>query len=599
MSDTKDLGRIIGIDGPIIKVKGLKNPKIGDLIKIGEDHRIGEIVKIYGNIAISQCYDYTEGLKVDDIVENTNMPLSLELGPGLLNKLFDGIQRPLEEIGDFIELGKELFPLSRKKKWNFIPLKRKKDYIKEGDIIGEVEETKIIKHKIMVPIGYEGEIVSIEEGSFTILDNICTLKDKNNNLKSFQLLQKWPIRFARPIKEYIAITEPLITGQRVIDLLFPVAKGGTVAIPGGFGTGKTVLQHNLSKYCNANIVIYIGCGERGNELTDILNQFPKLMDPYSHEPLMERTVIIGNTSNMPVSAREASIFSGLTIAEYYRDMGFDVCLLADSTSRWAEALRELSARLEELPAEGGFPAYFSSKLSSFYERAGVIKPIGAPERIGSLTIIGAVSPPSGDFSEPVTKTTKRFVHAFWGLDPKLAYSRHYPAINWTNSYSMYDEYVFGWWEKNISNKWREYRKECIKILYISDELQNIVQLVGLESLPINQKLLINIANLIKNSFLIQSAFDDIDAFSSPLKTIKIIEIILNLYKRAEKLIDKIPIFKIMQLDVIENIERAKSTIKNEELDKFNELINKMEMQFNELEQQYRDIIETQKRELKI
>ncbi|MHA1339166.1 MAG: V-type ATP synthase subunit A [Promethearchaeota archaeon] len=593
------MGEIIGIDGPVIKIRGLKSPKIGDMVKIGYDRRVGEIVKIFGNVVIAQCYDYTDGLKIREPVENTNLPLSMELAPGLLNKLFDGIQRPLDKIGDFIGLGAELDPLSRTKKWKFIPQKKIGDKVKQGDILAVVEETKTITHKIMVPVGVEGVIESIQEGDFTIVDDIYTLKMKNNQSKSFQMLQKWPIRRTRPFIEHLFPNSPLITGQRVIDLLFPIAKGGTVAIPGGFGTGKTVLQHNLAKYADANIIVYIGCGERGNELTDILSQFPELIDPHTNRPLMERTVLIGNTSNMPVSAREASIFSGLTIAEYYRDMGYDVCLLADSTSRWAEALRELSARLEEMPAEGGYPAYLATRLASFYERAGMVRVIGSPKRYGSLTIVGAVSPPSGDFSEPVTKTTRRFVRGFWALDPKLAYSRHYPSINWSNSYSLYEESISDWWHDNVNSKWREIRAKALEILSRSDELENIVQLVGVESLPVNQRLTIMIADLIKRAFLIQSAFDEVDAYSSPQKTMCIIDVILHLAKRAEKVIDKVPIFRITELDVIEDIERAKSLIKNDELHKFKEIHKKIDEDFDEFEQEYQNILETQRRDMNV
>ncbi|MCP4761680.1 MAG: V-type ATP synthase subunit A [archaeon] len=582
----KSIGKIISIDGPVVGIAGLIGPKVGDIVKIGNKRLVGEVIKLIGKKAIAQCYDYTEGLKIYEPVENTNFPLSMELGPGLLNTIFDGIQRPLEKIDSFIKSGLEILPLSREKKWNFKPLKKIGDQVSQGDIIGEVQETKTLIHKIMVPFGLKGKISSIEEGGFTLEDEIYTIIDDNKK-NSLTMLQKWSIRNSRPYRTHIYPDSPLVTGMRVVDLLYPVARGGSVAIPGGFGTGKTVTQHNLAKFADADIIVYIGCGERGNELADVLNQFPKLTDPRTKRPIMERTILIGNTSNMPVSAREASIFSGLTMAEYYRDMGYHVALLADSTSRWAEALREISGRLEEMPTEGGYPAYLATRLANFYERAGYIVPYGLPDRSGSITLVGAVSPPSGDFSEPVTKTTKRFIRAFWALDAKLAYSRHYPSISWVNSYSLYDEFLEKWWQ-NIGTGWKESRNKTSEILSQSDELQNIVQLMGKENLPNDQQLILFVAELIKNSFLIQNAFDEVDRYCSPEKTLKLIKIILLLYENGQKMLRyKIPLFKITSLPIIEEINRAKSSVPNDKVLKLDEIEKELMNQFKELE---KDII---------
>lgn len=587
-SKEENKGIIVSIDGPVIVIENLDEPKIGDMVKIGHKRLLGEIIKINGKKSIAQCYDNTEGLKNRELVENTKMPLSMELGPGLLNNIYDGLQRPLNEFGNFLESGIEKEALSKVKKWTFIPTKKVGDVVSFGDIIGEVKETNLITHKIMVPFGVEGIINEIKEGDFTVNDKIYEIKI-NGTIQKFNMVQKWSIRQPRPFIKHYYPEVPLITGLRVIDLLFPVAKGGAVAVPGGFGTGKTVIQQNIAKFADADIIIYIGCGERGNEMVDVLEQFPKLLDPNTNRPIMERTVLIANTSNMPVSAREASIFSGLTIAEYYRDMGYNICILADSTSRWAESLREISGRLEEMPTEGGFPAYLASKLASFYERSGVIRPFGNPIRSGSITLIGAVSPPSGDFSEPVTKTTKRFTRTFWALDAKLAYSRHYPSINWRDSYSLYHEIVYRWWDKNIEPGWNNARIMASEILAKNDELQNIIQLIGQENLPNEQQLIIFTASLIKQAFLIQSAYDPIDRYTSPQKLLKLIKLILNFHEKSRKIINLAPISRIREIKALNDIVRAKTMIPNNNLSLIDDLENKMNLEFDLIRENYKNI----------
>lgn len=575
-------GYISAIYGSLIEIKGLERQvRLHDLIKASKHNMLGEVIQIYSNRVIAQCFENTNNLKLNEEVISLLEPLSMELAPGLLGNIFDGIQRPLEisfknsKSGGFLERGLDIPSLSRTKKWHFTPIKKVNDPVSTGDVIGIVQETLLIKHKIMVPVGVSGILSFIvEEGDYTITEEIYGLK-KNSTEQSFSMLQKWPVTGSRPYQRRISPIEPLITGLRVIDLLFPVVKGGTVAVPGGFGTGKTVIQQSLAKWCNASIIVFVGCGERGNEIADVLKQFIELTDPKSGRPLLERIVLFANTSNMPVSAREASIFSGVTIGEYYRDMGYDVALLADSTSRWAESLREISGLLEEMPAEEGFPAYLPSKISSFYERAGVVEPLGKDdsdkERIGSLTIIGSVSPPGGDFSEPVTSTTKRFVQAFWALDASLAYSKHYPAINWLSSYSKYPDYISDWWyERDIfwselDLDWYDCRNLVNKILSKEQELKNIEQLVGTENLPEDQQLILFISSLIKNSFLIQNAYDKIDSFTDIRKLILQIKLILLLYKEGEQLLKQGYIIEdIKDLKIINDILRISQTIPNNE-----------------------------------
>jgi len=602
-------GYISAINGSLIEIKGLEqNIRLHDLVKIATHNILGEVIQIYANRTIVQCYENTNNIRLNEEIINLGEPLSMELGPGLLSSIYDGIQRPLEKILEhlentsFLKRGVELPSLSRTKKWHFIPLLKPDIDIKGGDIIGVVQETPSIKHYILVPPMVSGNLTYIvEEGDYLIIDEIYRLKSESEE-KSFNMIQKWSVTKSRPFKRKISPIEPLITGTRIIDLLFPIAKGGTVAVPGGFGTGKTVIQQSLAKWCDADVIIFVGCGERGNEIADSLKEFTKIIDPKTNRPLLERVVMIANTSNMPVSAREASIFSGITIAEYYRDMGYDVALMADSTSRWAESLREISGLLEEMPAEEGYPAYLPSKLSSFYERAGVVYPLGRnisnEERIGSLTIIGSVSPPSGDFSEPVTATTKRFVQAFWALDARLAYAKHYPALNWLDSYSNYPEYISEWWHKRDINwselnlDWYECRNQVNEILSIENDLKNITQLIGEENLPEDQQLILFCAKLIKEGFLIQNAFDIIDNFTDTKKLLGLIKIILILYTKAKELLLKgIIIEEVKDLKIIDEILRISNSIPNTEFSKIEKLKDKLLDEIFELQISYRTMKE--------
>ncbi len=581
-------GQISAITGSLIKVKGLERYiRLHDLIKVTKHNILGEVIQIYSDHIVAQCFENTTNLRINDKVLNLKEPLSMELAPGLLGNIFDGIQRPLQKAFDQIKNGTlvrglEIPSLSRDRKWHFVPRKITSSEIKGGDIMGTVQETLVIEHKIMVPPNLRGNLTFLApEGDYSIEDEIYRLKIDANE-KSFGMLQKWSIANPRPFKERHSPKEPLITGIRVIDLLFPITKGGTFGVPGGFGTGKTVIQQSLAKWCDADIVVYIGCGERGNEIADVLKDFSELIDPKSNQPLLNRIVLIANTSNMPVSAREASIFSGVTIAEYYRDMGLDVAVLADSTSRWAESLREISGLLEEMPAEEGYPAYLPSRLSSFYERAGFVKLNGknefGEERTGSLTIIGSVSPPAGDFSEPVTATTKNFVQGIWALDAELAYSKHYPAINWLNSYSNYPDYISEWWYERDINwteidiDWFDCRNQVNEILSKDNELKYITQLVGEENLADNQQLAIYIARLIKNGFLIQNAFDEIDNFTGIGKLLGMIKIILLLFKESKELLKQgFYIEDVKTLKSIGDILRINRGIPNDNLEKIEEI----------------------------
>ena len=592
-SKSKIFGYISGISGSLITVKGLENEaRLNDLIKVSDYNILGQCIQIYSDRIIVQCFESTHNLKLGEKIESLLEPLSMELAPGLLSNIFDGIQRPLKEAfkdinsEGFLDRGLQFSSLSRTNKWYFIPKKKIKEKVIGGDIIGTVQETALIEHRIMIPFKTSGELSYIvEEGEYTISDEIYRLKADSKE-KSFSMLQRWPITKSRPYIKRIKPKEPLITGIRVIDLLFPVAKGGTVAVPGGFGTGKTVIQQSLAKWCNADVIIFVGCGERGNEIADVLKQFSEIVDPKSGRPLLERIVLIANTSNMPVSAREASIFSGVTIAEYYRDMGYDVAVLADSTSRYAESLKEISGLLEEMPAEEGYPAYLPSRLSNFYERAGVVKTFGSDtfgnEKIGSLTIIGSVSPPSGDFSEPVTSTTRRFVQAFWALDANLAYSKHYPAINWLDSYSNYPDYISDWWYERdinwpeISLDWLECRGKIDEILSKENALKNVVQLIGEENLPEDQQLILFIARLIREGFLIQNAYDDIDNFTNYKKLLGQAKCILLLYNIAKDLLkDGFIVEEIKDLDVVNDILRMSQSIENEEFFKIEKIRDRL------------------------
>ena len=547
-------GYISAVNGSLVEIKGLENDvRLNDLIKISKHNFLCQVIQIYPNRIIAQSFENTNSIKLNEKVVSLQETLSMELGPGLLANVFDGIQRPLDLTFDFFQEGRlnkglEFPSLSRTKKWHFIPSRKAKDLVSSGDEIGMVQETSMLNHKIMVPPRKSGVLSFIaEEGEYTIIDDIYSLKNDKKE-ESFCMLQKWPVTKRKPFSEKEQPSEPLLTGVRIIDLLFPVAKGGTFAVPGGFGTGKTIIQQNIAKYCSADLIVFIGCGEPGNEIANFLKQFTETIDPVTGRPLLDRIVLIVNTSNMPVSAREASLFSGITIAEYYRDMGYDVAVIADSISRWAESLREISGLLEEMPAEEGYPAYLPSKLSSFYERAGVFTTIGhdpnGKRRKGSITIIGSISPPAGDFSEPVTSATKRVVQGIWALDPKLAYLKHYPAISWINSYSNYPDYLADWWEKKDENwldinlNWFECRKQVNEILAKENDLKYVTQLLGQKNLAEDQKLELFTANLIRNAFFIQNAFNEVDNFTSSKKMLGLIKVILLLYNKSKSHINR-------------------------------------------------------------
>ncbi len=535
------MGVIIRVSGPVVIAEGIENQRMYDVVKVGQMGLVGEIIKISGNEATVQVYEDTTGIRPGEPVESTGKPLSVELGPGLLQSIYDGIQRPLdvirEKTGDFIMRGYTAPPLDQNKKWDFKATVSKGAKVGQGDIIGEVQETSLILHKIMVPLGLSGEITEIKSGSFNITETVAKLKT-DSGMVDLRLKQEWPVRVSRRVQNKLPPQIPLITGQRVIDSLFPVAKGGTVAVPGPFGSGKTVVQHQLSKWADSDIVVYVGCGERGNEMTEILTTFPELQDPKSGKPLMERTILIANTSNMPVAAREASIYTGITIAEYYRDMGYGIALMADSTSRWAEALREISGRLEEMPGEEGYPAYLGRRLSEFYERSGNSRVFGLPERIGSITIVGAVSPPGGDISEPVSQNTLRVTRVFWALDASLASRRHFPSINWLNSYSLYQNELLPWFSKNVSESWPQLYKNSMAILQKEAELQEVVQLVGYDALPDREKVVLDTARMIREDFLQQSAFDEIDQFCSMKKQFLMLQSILYLGDMEDQAVSK-------------------------------------------------------------
>ncbi|MDX9701812.1 MAG: V-type ATP synthase subunit A [Candidatus Auribacterota bacterium] len=586
----KAIGKVSRVVGPLVEARILATAQMLELVYVGEQRLVGEIVKIDESSANIQVYEDTTGIKPDDPVYGSGMPLSVELGPGLLGTIYDGIQRPLEDIknksGAFIARGVESNPLNRTKKWFFKPTVAVGDYINGGAIIGEVQETSLVLHKVLLAPDISGTVTAVvEQGDYTVDSTVATVKTNSGVMEQIKLYHRWPVRINRPHKGKKELTVPLITGQRVIDTLFPIPKGGTVAVPGGFGTGKTMVQQALAKWCDADIIIFIGCGERGNEITDVLDEFPKLIDPRTDKPLMERTVIIANTSNMPVAAREASIYTGITMAEYYRDMGYNVAIMADSTSRWAEALRELSGRLEEMPADEGFPAYLPTRLAGFYERAGYVTNLANTE--GSVTVIGSVSPPGGDFSEPVTQHTKRFVRAFWALDRQLANARHYPSISWINSYSEYVEEIAHWWETNVDADWFSLRNDIMDLLQQENKLQQVVKLVGPDVLPDSQRLVLETCTIFKNVFLQQNAFDKIDMYSLAEKQVKMLRIILAFHTGASAAIKKgSTLVKIKKLPVIHEIAKMKFNISNEELDKLDSLLKQVQMAFSELEKHY-------------
>lgn len=570
-----ETGKIIKVAGPVVVAEGLRGAKMYDVVKVSNQKLIGEIIELTEDLVTVQVYEETSGIGPGEPVFSTGMPLSVELGPGLITSIYDGIQRPLDIIrsteGNFITRGAQAYAIDRKKKWDFKPILKKGDKITSGDIIGTVQESSIIQHKIMIPFGIHGEIEEIYTGKFTVTDTVAKIKEPQRSITEIKMLQKWPVRKSRIYKEKLPPYEPLITGQRVIDTFFPIAKGGTACIPGPFGSGKTVVQHQISKWCNAEIIIFVGCGERGNEMTDVLLEFPELIDPYSGKPLMERTILIANTSNMPVAAREASVYTGITIAEYYRDMGYNVALMADSTSRWAEAMREISGRLEEMPGEEGYPAYLGTRISSFYERSGRIKCLSTDNREATLSIIGAVSPPGGDLSEPVTQNTLRTVQVFWSLQDKLAYKRHFPAIDWLTSYSLYLSQLSEFFKREINEDFIELRNKSMEILQEEAELEEIVRLVGIDALSTHERLVLETARSIREDFLYQDAFDDVDSYCSIKKQFLILKLILLFHGNAEKVITKgVTIEELNTLSVKARIVRAKF-IEEKNMEKFSEI----------------------------
>ncbi len=579
------------ISGPVVVGKGLGGAQMFDVVRIGEMGLVGEIIRLEGDSAQIQVYEDTTGLRPGEKILNTKKPLSVQLGPGLLKSIYDGIQRPLdvlrEQSGDFISRGKIIPALDQKKKWDFVPVKKKGDQVAPGEIIGEVLETPLIKHKIMIPHNVSGELVEISEGEYTVNDNVAAVK--NSKTIDIGLSSWWTVRTPRPVLKKLPPEEPLITGQRVIDTFFPVAKGGTAAIPGPFGSGKTVIQQQLAKWADSEIIVYIGCGERGNEMCEVLTEFPKLIDPKSKRPLMERTVLVANTSNMPVAAREASIYTGITIGEYYRDMGYGVALMADSTSRWAEALREISGRLEEMPGEEGYPAYLGRRLAEFYERSGKSIVISPEQRQGSLSLIGAVSPPGGDFSEPVSQNTLRVTRVFWALDASLANRRHFPSINWLTSYSLYVNDLSDWYNSNVSKDWIDLRKEALEILQRESELQEIVQLVGYDALPEPEKGILDTARSIREDYLQQSAYDEVDTYTSIQKQYQMLQYILKFGRMEADAIKKgASAAKVSSLESRGMIPKMKWT-KEEELEQLvNEIKSKMNQEFDNLSKEVSD-----------
>ncbi|APF22557.1 MULTISPECIES: V-type ATP synthase subunit A [Clostridium] len=569
-------GKIIKVSGPLVVAEGMDEANIYDVCKVGEKGLIGEIIEMRGDKASIQVYEETSGIGPGDPVTTTGEPLSVELGPGLIESMFDGIQRPLDAFmeaaqSSFLTRGVSVPSLNREKKWDFVATAKVGDEVKAGDVIGTVQETPVVEQRIMIPVGVEGKIKDIKAGSFTVTETIAVVETAKGD-REVQLMQKWPVRKGRPYNSKINPVEPMLTGQRVIDTFFPVAKGGAAAIPGPFGAGKTVTQHQIAKWGDAEIVVYVGCGERGNEMTDVVNEFPELIDPKTGESLMKRTVLIANTSNMPVAAREASIYTGITIAEYFRDMGYSVSIMADSTSRWAEALREMSGRLEEMPGDEGYPAYLGSRLADYYERAGKVECLGNDGRIGSITAIGAVSPPGGDISEPVSQSTLRIVKVFWGLDAQLAYQRHFPTINWLTSYSLYADTIDKWMNSNVADNWGALRLEAMTILQDEAQLQEIVRLVGIDALSEKDRLKLDVAKSIREDYLQQNGFHEIDTYTSLKKQYKMLNLILGYRKEAERALEAgVYLSDIMAMeDLKDRIARSKY-IHEDELDKMDQI----------------------------
>lgn len=569
-----NVGKIVKVSGPLIVAENMGDSKMYDVVRVSDKELIGEIIELRGDKASIQVYEETAGLGPGENVYNTGYPLSVELAPGLIEGIFDGIQRPLEKLkeasGDRISRGIDIPAIDHDKKWHFVPAKKVGDAVSAGDVIGTVQENEIVTVKIMVPFNVEGTIEKIEEGEFTVDETVAVLKTAKGE-KNLKMLQRWPVRKGRPYKEKLSPSMPMVTGQRVIDTLFPIARGGVAAVPGPFGSGKTVVQHQLAKWADADIIVYVGCGERGNEMTDVLKEFPELKDPKTGQSLMKRTILIANTSDMPVAAREASIYTGITIAEYFRDMGYNVAIMADSTSRWAEALREMSGRLEEMPGEEGYPAYLSSRLAEFYERAGIVKVLGKEDTIGSVTAIGAVSPPGGDLSEPVSQATLRIVKVFWGLSASLAYKRHFPAIDWIQSYSLYADRLSEWYADNIGEEWITMRQEFMSILQDEARLEEIVRLVGMDALGAKDRWTMETAKSIREDYLHQNAFHEVDTFASLKKQTAMMKLILENYKLGFEALQKgVDIEDMLELSVKEQIGRSKY-IPESELQKFDEI----------------------------
>ena len=580
-------GKTTKISGPLIIAEGMSDAKLYDVVRVSEKGLVGEIIELRGDKASIQVYEETSGLGPGEEVYSTGEPLSAELAPGLITGIFDGIQRPLTTLyfkyGERISRGVSVNNLDRERKWKFIPKAKVGDSVKAGDVLGIVNETEIVEHRIMVPFGYEGKLLSIADGEYTIEETIAEIATADG-VKKVAMLRKWPVRKGRPYSQKLNPAMPMVTGQRVIDTLFPIAKGGVAAVPGPFGSGKTVVQHQLAKWADADIIVYVGCGERGNEMTDVLNEFPELKDPKTGEPLMKRTVLIANTSDMPVAAREASIYTGITIAEYFRDMGYNVAIMADSTSRWAEALREMSGRLEEMPGDEGYPAYLSSRLAEFYERAGIVKTLGTEEKIGSVTAIGAVSPPGGDLSEPVAQATLRIVKVFWGLSASLAYKRHFPAIDWLISYSLYADKMKEWYDGSVGEDFLNYRQFVMTILQEEAELDEIVRLVGMDALSSRDRLKMETAKIVREDYLHQNAFHEVDTFTSLQKQFLMLKLIHDFYDLAMNAIENYAdLSEILKCSCKEKIGRAKY-ITEENLSDFDEIFKTMNAELKALAQ---------------
>ena len=580
-------GTIKKVAGPLVIAEGMRDANMFDVVRVSEQHLIGEIIEMHGDLASIQVYEETSGLGPGEPVESTGSPMSVELGPGLIGSIFDGIQRPLDDImkatGNNLQRGVSIPSLKRADRWDFVPSAKVGDKVVPGDIIGTVQETPVVLHKIMVPQGVSGTLAKIEGGEYTIEEAVATVALDEGGERELTLMQKWPVRVGRPYREKLSPDVPLVTGQRVIDTLFPIAKGGVAAVPGPFGSGKTVVQHQLAKWSEADIVVYIGCGERGNEMTDVLNEFPELKDPKTGYSLMERTVLIANTSDMPVAAREASIYTGITIAEYFRDMGYSVALMADSTSRWAEALREMSGRLEEMPGEEGYPAYLGSRLAQFYERAGRVVSLGQDGREGALSVIGAVSPPGGDISEPVSQATLRIVKVFWSLDSNLAYSRHFPAINWLTSYSLYADTIGRWFSANVEEDWTDLRNRLMRLLQEEAELDEIVKLVGMDALSAPDRLKLEAARSIREDFLHQDAFHEVDTYTPPQKQGAMMRLVLAYFDEATKALNQgASVESLVKLPVREQIGRFKYTPDEEMEREYNNVLHQLQSEIANL-----------------